>query len=91
MNERDREWVSSKLTYEPNGTALQPIVLTGAREKVPSKTYIRACGHPNPLFDKTLAECKADKTWRTFETNTSGHDVMIDEPEWLVDILLQVS
>src|SRR5262245_60195071 len=59
VNERDREWVSSKLTYEPNGTALQPIVLTGAREKVPSKTYIRACGHPNPLFDKTLAECKA--------------------------------
>ena len=42
-------------------------------------------------FDKALAACKADKSWRTFETTASGHDVMIDAPEWLADILLQVS
>jgi hypothetical protein len=41
--------------------------------------------------DKALAECKADKSWRTFETAASGHAVMIDAPEWLTDILLQVS
>ena len=41
--------------------------------------------------DKACAECKADKSWRTFETATSGHDVMVDEPEWLRDILLQVA
>jgi hypothetical protein len=70
---------------------LQPIKLTGAREKVPKKTYIRAPKQPNPAFDKALAECKADKSWRTFETTASGHDVMIDAPEWLVDILLEVS
>jgi len=31
------------------------------------------------------------KSWRTFETTASGHDVMVDAPEWLADILLQVS
>jgi hypothetical protein len=37
-----------------------------------------------------LAECKADSSWRTFENTASGHDVMVDAPEWLTGILLQV-
>ena len=52
-----------RLTPQPNGVALQPIKLTGAREKVAKKTYIRAPRYPQPAFDKAYAECKADKTW----------------------------
>jgi hypothetical protein len=91
VNEKDRAWVDSKMTPQPNGVALQPIKLTGARDKVAKKTYIRAVKYPQPAFDKALAECKADTSWRTFETTAAGHDVMVDTPEWLVDILLQVS
>ena len=91
VNEKDRAWVDSKTTPQPNGVALQPIKLTGAREKVAKKTYIRAATYPQPTFDKALAECNADKTWRTFEATGCGHDVMVDKPEWLVEILLQVS
>jgi pimeloyl-ACP methyl ester carboxylesterase len=91
VNEKDRSWVDSKTTTQPNGVALQPIRLTGAREKVAKKTYIRAPRFPLPAFDKALAECKADKSWRTFEATAPGHDVMIDAPEWLADILLKVS
>jgi pimeloyl-ACP methyl ester carboxylesterase len=91
VNEKDRAWVDSKLTPQPTGPQLQVIKLTGAREKVAKKTYIRASKYPNPAFDKALTECKVDKSWRTFETTASGHDVMVDAPEWLADILLQVS
>jgi hypothetical protein len=35
---------------------------------------------PNPAFDKALAECKADKSRRTFEIDVY-HIVMLDEPE----------
>jgi pimeloyl-ACP methyl ester carboxylesterase len=91
VNEKDQEWVKSKLTDQPNGVATQPIKLTGKRETIAKKTYIRAPKYPQAAFDKALAECKADKTWKTFETTTSGHDVMVDAPEWLVEILLQVS
>jgi hypothetical protein len=70
---------------------VQPIKLTGAREKVAQKAYIRAPNYRSPAMDKALAECKADNSWRTFETTASGHGVMIDAPEWLVDILIQVS
>jgi len=91
VNEKDRSWVDSKTTMQPNGVALQPIRLTGAREKIAKKTYIRAPRYPQPAFDKALADCKADKSWRTFEATASGHDVMIDAPEWLADIVLKVS
>lgn len=91
VNEKDRATVNSKLSPQPTGSYLQPITLSNAREKVPKKTYIRATRFPLPAFDKALADCKADKSWRTFETAAPGHDVMIDTPEWLVDTLLQVS
>jgi pimeloyl-ACP methyl ester carboxylesterase len=91
ISEKDRAWVDSKTTPQPNGVAIQPIKLTGAREKVAKKTYIRAAKYPQPAFDQALAECKADKSWRTFEAADSGHDVMVDAPQWLVDVLLQVS
>jgi pimeloyl-ACP methyl ester carboxylesterase len=91
VNAKDQAWVDSKLTAQPNGVALQPINLTGARDKVAKKTYIRAPKYPQKAFDKAYAECKADKTWQTFETTTAGHDVMVDAPEWLADILLKVS
>ena len=48
VNEKDRAWVDSKLTPQPVGVALQPIKLTGAREKVAKKTYIRAPAYAQP-------------------------------------------
>jgi pimeloyl-ACP methyl ester carboxylesterase len=91
VNEKDRAWVDSKTTPQPNGVSLQPIKLTGARERVANKTYIRAPQYPQPAFDQALAECKADPSWRTFEAPNSGHDVMVDAPDWLAQTLLQVS
>jgi pimeloyl-ACP methyl ester carboxylesterase len=65
--------------------------VTGAIEKVAKKTYIRAVKFAQPAFDKTFAQCKADKSWQTHEATASGHAVMIDAPDWLADILLRVS
>jgi pimeloyl-ACP methyl ester carboxylesterase len=91
VNARDQAWVDGLLTAQPNGVAMQPIRLTGARERVAKKTYIRATRYPQPAFDKALAECQADPTWRTHVTTDAGHDIMIDAPEWLAGILLEES
>jgi pimeloyl-ACP methyl ester carboxylesterase len=90
VNEKDRAWVDSKLTAQPVGVALAPIKLTGAREKVAKKTYIRAPVYPQPAFDKYYAAKKADASWRTYEVD-GGHDVMVDRSERLVEILLEAS
>ena len=42
VNQRDRAWVDAKTTTQPIGVSLQPIRLTGARERVAKKLYIRA-------------------------------------------------
>jgi len=91
LSAKDYAWIDSKLSPQPNGPAMQPIRLTGKRDTIARKTYIRAPKYPQAAFDKALAECKADKSWQTFVNETSGHDVMIDQPEWLADILLKVA
>lgn len=90
VNEQDRAWVDSKLTPQPVGVALQPIKLTGAREKIAKKTYIRAPLYPQPAFDRYYARKKAAASWRTYEVD-GGHDVMVDRPQRLVEILLAES
>jgi pimeloyl-ACP methyl ester carboxylesterase len=90
VNERDRAWVDSKLTPHPIGVQVQPIKLTGARDRVGKKAYIRAPQYPQPAFDKYYAAKKADPAWRTYEV-ACGHDVMVDMPERLTEILLEVA
>lgn len=85
----DAAWFLSKLTPHPVGTWLQPVKLSGARERVPKKTYIRLPKFPFAALDKALAECKADKSWTVLENTTSGHPVMINQPDWLTDVLLK--
>jgi pimeloyl-ACP methyl ester carboxylesterase len=90
VNETDRAWVNAKLTPQPVAVALDPIRLTGAREKLGKKTYIRAPAYPQPAFDKYYAAKKADPSWRTYEVD-GGHDVMVDRPDRLMEILLERS
>ena len=86
---KDAAWYLPKLTPQPIGTWLQPIKLSGAREMVAKKTYIRLPKLPLAALDKAFAECKADKSWTVLENTTSGHAVMINEPDWLTDVLLK--
>jgi pimeloyl-ACP methyl ester carboxylesterase len=87
VNEKDRPWVQEKFTAQPIGVAFTPIRLTGARDRVPKKTYVRATGYDNPNFERAYAKVKADPSWRTFEM-PCGHEVMIDMPERTAEVLL---
>jgi pimeloyl-ACP methyl ester carboxylesterase len=90
VNEKDQAWVNAKMTPQPNGVQVTPIHLTGARDKIAKKTYIRAPKFPQPFLDKALEACKADRSWTTMTSNV-GHDIMVDDPSWLADVLLQNS
>jgi pimeloyl-ACP methyl ester carboxylesterase len=90
VNEKDRAWVDSLAGPQPIGTMTEKLKLTGARDRIANKTYIRASGYPNVAFEAAHARAKADKTWRTYEV-PCGHDVMIDMPERLAEILLEVA
>jgi pimeloyl-ACP methyl ester carboxylesterase len=89
VNERDRAWIDGKCVPQPIGTFTEAMKITGARERIGKKAYIRAASYANPGFDKALARVKADKSWRTYEV-PCGHDVMVDMPERLAEILVEV-
>jgi pimeloyl-ACP methyl ester carboxylesterase len=90
VNEKDQAWVDAMCVPQPIGTMTEKITLTGARERIGKKAYIRASAYPNPGFDTAYARVKADTSWRTYEV-PGGHDVMVDMPERLAEILIEVA
>jgi pimeloyl-ACP methyl ester carboxylesterase len=90
VNEKDRPWIDAKCTGHPLAAVVEKVTAAGAYEKIERKTYIRATGFPSPVFDQTLAKLKMTPGWKTYEVS-SGHDVMVDRPDRLVEILLEVA
>jgi pimeloyl-ACP methyl ester carboxylesterase len=90
VNPADRAWVDRLCVGQPIGTFTDKIALTGARDRIARKSYIRAGSYPNPGFDRALGEVRSDPSWRAYEV-PSGHDVMVDMPERLTEILLEVA
>jgi hypothetical protein len=89
MSEADREWLRAKATPQPIGVSLDPIKLTGARDRIAKKSYIRARGYENPNFDSFYEDCKA-AGWSVFDL-PSGHNVQVEMPQQLMEILIKVA
>jgi pimeloyl-ACP methyl ester carboxylesterase len=86
VNEKDAAWVSGKLTAHPTQCFTQKLKVTGAYQSIARKLYIRAPLFANKGFDQALERCRADSAWQT-ATVTCGHDVMIDQPAELAEML----
>ena len=89
VNEKDRAWVDAQCTPHPIKCFLQRLTLTRARERVGIKAFIRATGYPSEPFDHGMANARA-KGWRTYEV-ACGHDIMLDMPERLAELLIGLS
>ena len=87
VNAADRAWVDAMCTKQPYATLTQGLKLTGARERIPKKAYVLATGYPQLTFPTFAAKVKDDPAWRYYEV-PCGHDVMLDAPQRLAEILL---
>ena len=90
VNEKDRAWVDAKCTPHPLATLTDKITVTGGRDRIAKKAYIRAKGYPSAPFDAAQAKLETAAGWRVYEM-PCGHDAMIDMPERLTEILLEVA
>ena len=84
----NQPWVDAMMTPQPIGVSLTPVKMTGARDRIAKRAYIRAGRYAQPSFDRYLAERKAAPGWKTHVVD-SGHDVMVDYPRELKEMLLQ--
>jgi pimeloyl-ACP methyl ester carboxylesterase len=87
VNEADRAWVDSKMTPQSTACFTEKLKVTGAYQKVSRKTYIRATQFAG--FATTLEKLRGDASWKTCVVDC-GHDVMIDKPDELTKILLEL-
>jgi len=90
VNAADRAWVDSLCVAQPIGTFTDKIAMTGARDRIARKAYIRAKTYANPGFDRAHGTLQSDPSWQTYEV-PGGHDVMVDNPERLTEILLEAA
>jgi pimeloyl-ACP methyl ester carboxylesterase len=83
----DIDWITRRCTPQSLLTFMQPIRTTGAADKVKRKVYIRAEGHPGPTFAPFGEMAKTTPGWE-YHSVTCGHEVMIEMPNELAEILL---
>ena len=87
VNEKDRAWVDALCTPQPRAAITEKATVTGARDRVSRKTYIRARDYPSAAFDGHKAALAQNPGWRVYEL-PCGHDAMIDMPAEVADLLL---
>jgi pimeloyl-ACP methyl ester carboxylesterase len=90
VNAADAAWVDAQCGPHPYKTFVDKIRLSGARERIAKKAYIRAATYDGAAFRACYERVKNDPAWRAFEIE-SGHDVMLDAPDELVRILEAVA
>jgi pimeloyl-ACP methyl ester carboxylesterase len=90
VNEQDRAWVDAMCTPHPIATLTDKITLTGARDKIAKRSYIRAKGYPSVPFDAAQEKLKATAGWKVYDM-PCGHDAMVDLPDRLTEILIEVA
>ncbi|HUZ73978.1 MAG TPA: alpha/beta hydrolase [Stellaceae bacterium] len=86
VNMRDRAWVDRQCTPHPIACITEKLALTGAYRGVQRRVYIRAAEYPSPAFDACYERTKADPGW-SVHTLPCGHDVMVDMPDALAELL----
>lgn len=88
VNPADRAMVDALCTPQPFASFVERIKLTGAHEQVRKKTFVRATNWTSPpSLDRMYRRVKAQEGWTTVEVPT-GHEIMLDAPERLAQILI---
>jgi pimeloyl-ACP methyl ester carboxylesterase len=90
VNEKDRAWVDRLCTPQPILTFTEKIALTGKRDSIALKTYIKAVSFQTATFEKGLRIINDDASWAKYEV-PCGHDAMIDMPDRIAELLLERS
>ena len=85
VNAKDADWVDAMCVKQPLATFEQKLILSG--RQVRRRTYVLAAGWGPSPFQQFGARLKDDRSWQ-FVSMGCGHDVMVDRPQELADVLI---
>lgn len=75
------------MNRHPLLTLTEPVRMTGAERNVRNRTYVYATREAPTIFTKFHEQVSADPAWKTCTVDT-GHMVMFDDPQGLIQLLL---
>lgn len=87
LDPANRETVTQRMTPHPLATFIEAVHLTGRERDVARRTYIFATGYRFPTH-RLIADRLRGTPGSRIEQIDCGHDVMIDRPVELADLLL---
>lgn len=86
----NRPWVDKLCRPQAIATFDAALLVTGAHQKVTSRTYILADGWDPSPFRYFAKQCEANAEWRVVKLPCS-HDVMVDMPQELAAELMKLA
>lgn len=86
VNEADQAMVDRLCTPHPIASLLQKISLGDHGDRIAAHTYIYATGWGFPPITQQYEKARTLAGWKVFEVDC-GHDIMIDAPGRLAEIL----
>jgi pimeloyl-ACP methyl ester carboxylesterase len=91
VNAADVDWVNRLCVNHPIATFEQQAHFSGGIDRLSGhKVYISASEFADGPFGQFYAKFTDDPSWKTYSV-TSGHDIMIDAPDRLAEILEEVA
>jgi pimeloyl-ACP methyl ester carboxylesterase len=87
VNASDVAWVNAMCVKQPIATFEQGVKLSGARERVAKRVFIQAKGFEPSPFGQFAEKLGGNPAWRALSV-PCGHDVMVDRPQELADLLI---
>jgi pimeloyl-ACP methyl ester carboxylesterase len=88
VNAADQAWVDRRCVPHPLACFEQKIALTGAHSKIAKRSYVLAGNYSPSPFGRIAEQLRQEKGWQVTSL-ASGHDVMLDMPKELADLLTQ--
>jgi hypothetical protein len=90
VNPQDQAWIDRQCVPQPLKCFEQRLPLTGAWTQVPKRVYIYAAGWEPSAFTPFYERLQQDPAWHTVSV-PCGHEVMVDMPQALAQILIDAS
>ena len=90
VNEKDQAWVDRRCVPQPLACMTQKLRLTGAYKSIAKRSFIKAGAYVPSAFDPFYERVKRDPGWRTHSL-PCGHDVMVDMPDALAELLIEAA
>jgi pimeloyl-ACP methyl ester carboxylesterase len=88
--EANRAWVDRRVVPQALATFEMPLLLTGGLDRVKRRTYILADGWDPSPYRHFAKRCAEQPGWEVTKV-ASSHDVMVDAPNELADLLVKAS